>query len=111
MYAFLINSISFTDIEGTSTHEQLLQTIAHQSIQPQMQVQTNIAAAAPPPPLASDLSMGTKAIAHASLGNNPVDLSSFSGSTKDMTEAQWKESKCINSIIFLSLGNIFRSVR
>ena len=101
LYAFLIKCLSFTDIDGRSTHEQLLQTVPQHSIQPQIQVQSHIAPPAPPPPPPNDLSTGTKAIPNPSLGKNPIDLSSFSASSKDMTEAQWKESKCINYIIVL----------
>ena len=85
-------------------------SVQPQSIQLQMQVQSHIA---PPAPLAppKDVSMGTKPIPNPSLGKNPLDLSSFSGSSKDMTEAEWKESKCTNYVIFLWQGNIFASVR
>ena len=95
LYAFLIKSLSFTDIDVRSTHQQLLQTVAHHSIQPPP------APPAPPARPPKDLSTGTKPIPNTSLGKNPIDLSSFSASSKDMTEAEWKESKCMNYIILL----------
>ena len=114
LYAFLIKFLSFTDIDVRSSHEQLLQTVPHHSIQLQMQVQSHIAPPAPPVPPApppKDLSTGTKPIPNPSLGKNPIDLSSFSASSKDMTEAEWKESKCMNYIIFLWQSKIFTSIR
>ena len=110
LYAFLIKFLSFTDIDVRSSHEQLLQTVPHHSIQLQMQVQRHIAPPAPPASPPKDLSMGTKPIPNPSLGKNPINLSSFSASSKDMTEAEWKESKCMNYIIFLWQSKIFTSV-
>ena len=111
LYAFLIKSLSFTDIDVRSTHQQLLPNGAHHSIQPQMHVQSHITPPAPPTPPPKDLSKGTKPIPNPSLGKNPIDLSSFSAASKDMTEAEWKESKCMNYIILLWQGNIFTSIR
>ena len=107
LYTFLIKFLSFTDIDVRSSHEQLLQTVPHHSIQPQMQVQSHIAPPAPPP---KDLSTGTKPIPNPSLGKNPINLSLFSASSKDMTEAEWKESKCMSYIIFLWQSKIFTSI-
>ena len=73
-----------------------------------MHIQSHIAPPAPPP---KDVSKGMKPIPNPSLGKNPIDLSSFSASSKDMTEAEWKESKCMKYFILLWQGNIFTSVR
>ena len=75
-----------------------------------MQVQSHIAPPAQPAPPPKDLSMGMKPIPNPSLGKDPIDLSALSAASKDMTEAQWKESKCIDYIILSCQGNIFTSI-
>ena len=64
------------------THQQVLQTVSHNTIQPQMQVQSHIAPPAQPAPPPKDLSTGTKPIPNPSLGKDPIDLSALSAATK-----------------------------
>ena len=71
-----------------------------------MQVQSHIT----PPAPSKGISLGTKPIPNPSLGKNPVDLSSVSGGSKDMTEVEWKESKCTHFVILLLQCNIFTSI-